>query len=189
MIMSLYKIIAFSNRKLCSSSLVNQIEKIAKINKPDMFVLREKDLSKEEYEILANEVLKKCKEYDIECVLHNYIDVAIKLGCKNIHLPLSVFKENKDKLKYFKIIGVSTHSLNEAKFAERNGASYVTAGHIFKTDCKKGLEPRGLEFLNTVCKGVNIPVYAIGGINKDNIKLAIEKGASGVCVMSGFMKI
>lgn len=189
MIMSLYKVIAFSNRNLCEGSLIEQIDKIAKYKKPDMFVLREKDLLEEEYELLAREVIKKCKDYNIECVLHNFIDVAIKLECKNIHLPIRKLKDNKEKLKYFNKIGVSIHSVEDAKFAEREGATYITAGHIFITDCKKGLEPRGLNFLNQVCGSVNIPVYAIGGINNENIELVINEGAAGVCMMSGFMKI
>lgn len=187
--MSSYKVIAFSNRKLCNRSLVEQIDRIIKLEKPDMFVLREKDLSEDEYEALAREVIKKCEESNVECILHNYIDVAIRLKYYKIHLPLSVFKENIKRLRDFKKVGISTHSVEEAIFAEKNGADYITAGHIFLTDCKKGLEPRGLDFLSQVCNSVNISVYAIGGINKGNAKQAIEEGASGVCMMSEFMKI
>ena len=69
------------------------------------------------------------------------------------------------------------------------GASYVTGGHIFATDCKKGVPPRGLDFLKAVCSSVNIPVYAIGGINGDNINSVLNAGASGACIMSGLMTI
>ncbi|MBE6051379.1 MAG: thiamine phosphate synthase [Clostridium sp.] len=189
MIMSSYKVIAFSNRKLCNRTLIEQIDRFIKLKKTDMFVLREKDLSEEEYEVLAREVIKKCKENNIECILHNYVDVAIRLKHYKIHLPLTVFKSNKEKIKCFEKVGVSTHSIEEAKFAELNGASYITVGHIFKTDCKRGVKPRGLKFLNQVCNSVSIPVYAIGGINKDNEKQTIEEGASGICMMSEFMKI
>lgn len=188
MTMCLYKVIAVSNRKLCSRSLLEQIDIMARYNKPDILILREKDLSEDEYEALAIEVIKKCEGYNIDCILHNYIDVAIRLGCKKIHLPMAVFKENKHKLNYFKIVGTSIHSVDEARIAEDLGASYVTAGHIFKTDCKKGLEPRGLEFLSNVCNAVSIDVYGIGGINKDNIETIIKAGAKGACIMSGFMK-
>ena len=84
-------------------------------------------------------------------------------------------------------MGTSVHSPEEAALAEKLGASYVTAGHIFATDCKKGVPPRGLDFLENVCKSVKIPVYAIGGITRSNMHLALEKGAAGVCVMSGLM--
>ncbi len=189
MIMSSYKLVAFSNRKLCTGSLLEQIDIIAKKKKPDILVLREKDLSEEEYEALAKEVIKKCEKYNIECILHNFIDVAFRLNYKKIHLPLDVLKDNKDKLKGFKKIGVSTHSVQDAVLAESLGADYITAGHIFKTDCKKDLEPRGLKFLSEVCKSVNIAVFAIGGINDENKISAIEAGADGICLMSGFMNI
>lgn len=67
------------------------------------------------------------------------------------------------------------------------GATYITAGHIFATDCKKGVPPRGLDFLSSVCSFVNIPVYAIGGISPVNAQKAIDAGAEGVCIMSGLM--
>lgn len=85
-------------------------------------------------------------------------------------------------------MGVSVHSPEEAKEAEALGADYVTAGHIFETDCKKGLKGRGLEFLRQVSQGVSIPVYAIGGISAENMESVREAGANGACIMSGFMK-
>ena len=69
--------------------------------------------------------------------------------------------------------------------------SYITAGHIYVTDCKKGLEPRGLGFLKDVCSTVNVPVYAIGGIkfDKKQWEELKQKGASGGCIMSGMMEL
>ena len=91
------------------------------------------------------------------------------------------------KKETFKQIGASCHSVEEAQEAERLGCTYITAGHVFVTDCKKGLAPRGLEFLQDVCRSVSIPVYAIGGINGENIDAVRKTGASGACVMSGLM--
>lgn len=189
MIMSSYKLVAFSSRKLCRGSLLEQIDTIAEKKKPDMLVLREKDLSEDEYEVLARKVIKKCEEHGIECILHNFIDVAIKINYKKIHLPLKVLKDNRDKIEFFEKIGVSTHSVEEAVLAERLGADYITAGHVFETDCKKGLKPRGVEFLNKVCNSVHIDVYALGGINEENMDEALRAGADGVCLMSGLMRM
>ena len=72
--------------------------------------------------------------------------------------------------------------------AEKMGATYVTAGHIFATDCKKGLEPRGIEFLKNAVSSVDIDVYGIGGISLENISKIQNTGAKGACIMSGFMK-
>ena len=87
----------------------------------------------------------------------------------------------------FKVLGASCHSVEDAKEAEKLGCTYITAGHIFDTDCKKGLPGRGLAFLKEVCESVSIPVYAIGGISADKVALIRESGAKGVCVMSGAM--
>ena len=75
--------------------------------------------------------------------------------------------------------------------AEQLGASYLTAGHIYATDCKRGLPPRGLGFLKEVCREVSIPVYGIGGIKFDEEQWNDMKkcGAVGGCVMSGMMEI
>ena len=68
------------------------------------------------------------------------------------------------------MLGTSVHSTEDAIFAEESGADYITAGNIFETDCKKGLKGKGVNFLRNVCDSVNIPVYAIGGINADTAK-------------------
>ncbi len=119
-------------------------------------------------------------------ILHNFPDAAKRLGCKKIHLPMALLRTAD--LTGFDTVGASTHSVREAAEAQALGASYITAGHIFATGCKRGLEPRGLGFLKEVCRSVAIPVYAIGGITPENVQSAIDAGAAGACVMSGFMK-
>ena len=113
---------------------------------------------------------------------------AQKLGCRNIHLPLHLLREMSDKdKKFFNVLGASCHSVNDAVEAETLGCTYIIAGHIFDTDCKKGLPGRGLDFLRDVCKRVKIPVYAIGGINDGNIRDILACGANGGCIMSSIM--
>ena len=107
------------------------------------------------------------------------------LSISRIHLPLSML--TKELCAEFQTVGASVHSIEEAQKAERLGASYIIAGHIFATDCKRNLAPRGLEFLNNVCRSVKIPVYAIGGITPDNLRDVLNAGAAGACVMSGLM--
>jgi len=93
----------------------------------------------------------------------------------------------KKEIKEFEEIGASVHSVNEAKEAEKLGATYLIAGHIFLTDCKKGVPPKGLSFLKEVCDSVKIPVFAIGGITKEQLENVLNTGAKGVCVMSEAM--
>ena len=80
------------------------------------------------------------------------------------------------------------HSIEQAFKAYECGAHYLTAGHIFATDCKKGLPPKGIGLIKEITSALPLPVYAIGGISRDNAQTAVDAGAAGVCVMSGFMK-
>ncbi|MEI3322031.1 MAG: thiamine phosphate synthase [Eubacterium sp.] len=184
------KVICVTNRHLSEKSLARQVEIVCKFH-PKAIILREKDLPEDEYMTLANEILDICKKNNVKCILHFYPNVAKKLKCNAIHLPLFKLRENRANLSEFKIIGTSVHSVEEAIEAQNLGATYISAGHIFATDCKKGVPPRGLEFLKEVCQAVNIPVYAIGGIklSDEQIKLITDCGAAGGCIMSGTMKL
>ena len=188
MIISTSNIICVTNRHLCEGDFFERIEKIACSGVTAM-ILREKDLSEREYSDLAKKFTEICEKHKVEAILHTYVDTAIKLGVRSIHLPLPVFKDlSGEKKNFFRKIGVSCHSVEDALEAEKLGASYITFGHVFATDCKKGLLPRGIDALKNVCKAVKIPVYAIGGVDKKNIASVIEAGAAGACIMSGFMK-
>ncbi|KAA8745171.1 thiamine phosphate synthase [Paenibacillus sp. UASWS1643] len=81
-------------------------------------------------------------------------------------------------------LGVSVHSIVEAKIAEERGADYLFFGHVYTTNSKPGLEPRGLYALAEVCRGVSIPVIAIGGIEPGNIQAIRSAGAQGAAVIS-----
>lgn len=182
-----FKNICVTNRFQSRLPLIDQIDIINNIYKPDCIILREKDLSKKEYLILAEKIIRKCKKINIELSLHTFIDVARILNHRKIHLTFSDFKNNIKMLDDFDLIGVSIHSVDEAVWANENGASYIIAGHIFSTDCKKNLDPRGTEFLSKILANVQIPTYAIGGITLDNISIIKELGVNGACMMSEYM--
>ncbi len=187
MITFMFDIFCVTNRSLCNNFL-SKIENIA-MAKPSGILLREKDLSEDEYESLGKQAIEICKKYDVTCILHSFVDVAIKLNSDAIHLPLPILRNMTDFQKSkFKIIGASCHSVDDALEAQNFGCTYITAGHIFATDCKKGLAPRGIDFLKEICSKVSIPVYAIGGIDSSNVGLVKNAGADGVCIMSGLMK-
>ena len=152
-------------------------------------ILREKDLPEEEYERLAKKVLVVCEGYGTPCILHSFTNVAKRLNHPYIHLPMPLFLELEEEEKaYFQRIGVSIHTAKEAVLAEKLGADYITASHIFPTECKPGMEPRGLEYLRKVMNAVDIEVYALGGIHPDNAALCIAAGADGICMMSEYMR-
>ncbi|MDY3249524.1 MAG: thiamine phosphate synthase [Candidatus Choladocola sp.] len=188
---SLYRsIIAVSNRHLCSRPLTVQTARVCECH-PYAFLLREKDLTEPAYAKLAADILDICRSYRVPCILHTYPEAARILKCDSIHLPLDLLRKQYSDLGDFTVIGTSVHSVEEAQEAERLGATYITAGHIYTTDCKKGLPPRGTDFLRSVCSRVSIPVFAIGGIHPDPVQIReiTDCGASGGCMMSEMMTL
>ena len=185
--------VAITNRRLCESSLGEQIARLAneKVHRPDLLILREKDLPENEYEALAREVLSLCEDLNLRCILHTYVETARRLRVDGIYLPFSLWRKHLEELSDFSFLGVSVHSVEEARFAQEHGVSYLTAGHIFATDCKKGAPPRGLDFLKEVCESVYVPVYAIGGITPQRIPEIVQgcPSIAGVCMMSYYMKL
>ena len=199
------KLNIISNRKLCENeNLEKQIEKIFSAYEKKMILenfeivaltLREKDLDKNEYLKLIEEIYPIYQKYKIDLILHQNYDLNLddKYNIDGIHLSYSIFKSlnqniKAELIKKYKRIGVSIHSLDEAKEVENLGASYIVAGHIFETDCKKGLEPRGLKFVEDLSSTLTIPIFAIGGIDEKNSQSVIDSGAFSVCMMSSMMK-
>ena len=182
-----FEIICVTNRRLCAENFLSRVEKIAAC-RPSAIILREKDLSLEEYSELAATVIEICAAHGVDCILHQNYGVAIKLGVKRIHLPLPVLRKlSASDKKFFDVIGASCHSLDELLEAQKLGCTYATAGHIFATDCKKNLEPRGLNFLTKLLDAAAVPIFAIGGVTAGNIAQVQSVGVRGACVMSGFM--
>ena len=181
--------ICVTNRTLCRDDFLTRIDHIAKKGVADAILLREKDLTEREYLELAEKVLSICKSHNRRCILHTYYKAAKELGCKEIHLPLPLLQKMREEgeKEWFTTVGTSVHSLKQANLAMHLQADYMTAGHIFETDCKKGLPGRGLSFLSKVVCKSEVPVYGIGGISADNAGKIMETGAAGVCIMSGFM--
>lgn len=189
-------VIAVTNRRLSQRPFLEQIKRVCQL-RPEAVILREKDLSETEYAKLAEEVYNITTSYDVRLIIHTYINVARELGINTVHMSLHNMREyrkefidNVNKTNNIKT-GCSIHLVEEAVEARNMGASYITAGHVYATDCKKGLAPRGLDFLKNVCDSVDIPVYAIGGIDiDDGRRKEVKKyGAAGSCIMSGMMKV
>ncbi len=184
-------IIAVTNRSFCADekAYYEQIDRIAAA-RPKAILLREKDLGHEDFRRYAAVCKKICDRYDVPLIINHEMWAADALGIGRIHLSMAEFQAElpKGRLEKYECVGVSVHSVKEAEYAQDNGADYLIAGHIFLTDCKKGLPARGLDFLRAVCAAVKIPVYAIGGMDADHGRQAIEAGAAGFCMMSEMMK-
>lgn len=171
----------------------------------DKIILREKDLSEQEYEKLAANVLGICAEYPLKCMLHSYVNVVKKLISSEsggLHLPMPLLRLNSEKIWKMKkkkcvgkwqtseiegndiLFGASAHSLEDIFLAQEYGADYACYSPVFETTCKPGAVPKGIKALKEVCEKSPLPVYALGGISVENAKLCLTAGAAGVCVMS-----
>lgn len=179
----MFRIICVTNRKLCAGDFIARLAEISGAG-ADMIILREKDLNEAEYAELAERALAVCGG---KLVLHGTSALPLLRRLPRIHLPLAVLENNPNLRREAGLLGVSVHSPEEAKRAETLGADYVTAGHVFATDCKRGVPGRGLDFLKATAAAARIPVYAIGGITARNAAAVRGAGAAGACVMSGLM--
>lgn len=192
------KIYIITNRKLIrEGSIYDAVERCAKMG-ADGVILREKDLDYKELKEIALGVRDITQKYNIPLIVNGRIDVAMDIKADGFHSSFQAFKNIAEKMGLKKriqrreskfIYGVSIHKLDEALEAEKLGADYLIAGNIFETDCKPGLEGKGIDFLSKICGSVNIPVIAIGGIKSNNLENVLATGAYGAAIMSYAMKI
>ncbi|MDR1944140.1 MAG: thiamine phosphate synthase [Synergistaceae bacterium] len=184
----MFEIIAVTNRAICRGDFLGRIGEIA-ASGVSAVILREKDMAPEDYGRLAERAGEICRLRGADFIAHTFFDEAVSIGYKKIHLPMPLLEKIRESREVPQdiIIGASVHSAEDAHRAVSLGAGYLVAGHVFKTDCKKGLEGRGLRFLSEICGQSPVPVYAIGGISERNIASVRKAGASGVCLMSSFM--
>jgi len=179
-------LICLTDRKLCKDNFLQRINLLAQ-GKPQAIILREKDMSMPEYEHLAIRVQEICRKHQVSLIVHQNVGIATKLNIDKIHLSMPNLRIYQHLLDHFSHVGASVHSVQEAREAQIIGASYLIAGHIYSTDSKKGVPPRGISFLKELCASVTIPIYAIGGITADKVPYLLNAGAKGICVMSEAM--
>lgn len=192
--MSELPLIAVTDSASCPRPLPEQIERLTKLTelRPQAVILRAKSLDKAAYRSLALQAQQSCKAAGIPLILHSDWQLASELGISKLHLPLALLRQLPAcERTYFTRLSTSVHSVGEAQEAQALGATVLIAGHIYTTQCKAGLAPRGLSFLQSVCSAVNLPVYAIGGIGFDAAQHAklLANGARGACVMSAYMRL
>ncbi len=146
-----------------------------------MVQLREKELSGLEYYQLAKRVRELTQNYDAMLFINDRVDIALAVNADGVHLPEkglppSVVKRIAPEL----LVGYSAHSLEQALCAQEEGADFITLSPIFKTQSHPEVEPIGLGLLKEVSQRLSIPVYALGGITWDRIKLCYKNGAYGI---------
>ena len=186
--------------KAWRDTYVDAIDGIAACH-PQAIVLREKLLSGIDYTNLYEAVLRKTAAEDTFIIWHDHFE-ALRLYMrfhKKTQWPRAVFFSGREagglsssEMKELKQAGISygltCHSLVDLEDVKRADADYMMASHIYQTNCKRDLKPKGIDFLSEVCHDSEIPVIALGGIAPDNAMACIDAGAYGVAVMSLAMK-
>ncbi|WIG48135.1 thiazole tautomerase TenI [Bacillus halotolerans] len=119
-------------------------------------------------------------------VMNGRVDIALFSNIHRVQLPSSSFSPKQVRARFPHLhIGRSVHSLEEALQAEKEDADYVLFGHVFETDCKQGLEGRGVSLLSEIKQRISIPVIAIGGMTPARLREVKQAGSGGIAVMSG----
>lgn len=151
---------------------------------------REKEKSKRKIYGEAIRLRRLTTDYNAVLIINDFPDIALCVDAEGVHLgqddlPL---KEARKIIGRDRIIGISTHSLEQAIEAEKNGADYIGFGPVFPTSTKDAGKPKGIEMLREVKSHVRIPVVAIGGINLKNVMSVLHTGVDAIAVASAILQ-
>ena len=152
--------------------------------------LREKDLGGRELFVLAEKTRRLCERYQANLFVNDRVDVALGVDADGVHLggDSMPVRAARELLGAEKLIGVSTHSINEASEAEREKADFILFGPVYFTASKAAYgEPQGLGRLKKVVEKISLPVYAIGGVKVENIAEVKETGVRGIALISAVL--
>ena len=152
--------------------------------------LRENDLGGRELFVLAEKIKTLCERYRASLFVNDRIDVALGVDADGVHLGGTSMpvRAARELLREKKLIGVSTHSVQEAKEAEQEGADFILFGPVYFTPSKAVYgKPQGLGPLKEVVEKISLPVYAIGGIKRENIAEVKASGVQGVALISAVL--
>lgn len=152
--------------------------------------LRAKELSSADFFSLAKEARQLTREAGATFIVNDRADITLACNADGVHLgqddlPLHAARK---VLGPDKLIGISTHDLDQARSAELNGADYIGFGPVFGSITKDtGYSPRGLVMLRKIRQAVKLPVVAIGGINESNVAEVWKAGADAAAIISDLM--
>lgn len=155
-----------------------------------MIQLRAKAMSSRDFLELARIARELTTPFDCKLIVNDRVDIALASAADGVHLgqedlPLQIGRN----LLGDKIIGISTHTVDQAKEAEENGADYIGFGPMFGTNTKDtGYGARGLEMLAQLREVVALPIVAIGGITEGTVDDVWHAGADAAAMISDILK-
>lgn len=177
-------LMVITNRHLIrDGDLLHKVEAACK-GGASHIMLREKDLDEISLLDLALKTKQITDQYGVKLIINNNIPVANKVKAYGVQLSISNLK-HMDTCET--AVGISVHSYDEAIQSIRCGADYLIASHMYVTDCKPGLPPKGIGLIREIRLSSSIDIIGLGGITIDNCHGPIAAGAQGVAVMSGPM--
>ena len=170
---------------LNGATLESQVEQALK-GGATFVQLREKELDEETFLEEAQKIKKLCGKYHVPFVINDNVDIALAVDADGVHVGQSDMEAGKvrEKLGPDKIIGVSCKTVEQALLAKKHGADYLGVGAMYPTGTKKDATAVTPAALSEICHAVDIPVVAIGGINKDRLEPLKGTGVDGVAVVS-----
>lgn len=148
--------------------------------------LREKELDEEAFLREAKELCALCRRYGVPFIVNDNVDIAIACGADGVHVGQEdmVADEVRRRVGEDMLLGVSVHTVEEARQAVRDGADYLGLGAVFPTSTKTDVDQMSNETLRAICGAVDVPITAIGGINRSNILQLSGSGVDGVALVS-----
>lgn len=151
-----------------------------------MVQLREKNLSETEIIAQAKELLELCRRYNVPLIINDNADIALKVGADGVHVGIedAPVAEIRKKAGGDFIIGATAKTVEQAQAAQAAGADYLGVGAVFPSPTKQNAVRITTEQLKEICKGVNIPAAAIGGIGLHNMNELAGGGMKGFAVVS-----
>ena len=184
----------FASNRICfitSPSGIGPLEKTVRIileSGIKWVQYREKDKTRREVFSKALRLREITRMFKACLIINDYADIALAVDADGVHLGQDDMPLREAKsIMGDRIIGISTHCVEEALEAERDGADYIGFGSIFPTATKEVGTPKGVDGLRLIKNAVTIPVIAIGGIRPDNVMAVFESGCEGVAVSSGLL--
>lgn len=151
--------------------------------------LREKNISTKDFYKKALKVKEICKNYEVLFIINDRLDVTQAVEADGVHLGQSdmPIEKAREILKDKFLIGATARNIEEAEKAQLLGADYIGSGAIFGTSTKDNAKRLEMEDLKKIVNSVKIPVFAIGGININNVWMLKNIGLQGVCSVSGIL--
>ncbi len=151
--------------------------------------LRDKECGKKQLLSIAGEMKNLCNEQDVMFIINDYLDIALAVDADGLHLGQDDLPVDTARrlMPMDKILGCSVRTVDRAIAAREEGADYIGVGAMYPTTTREGAEVVGPDMLREIRQAIALPIVAIGGINKDNIKEVIKAGADSIAVISAVL--